>query len=216
MRVLDVILTENQNPVQGSSLTAGQWTNVYINSQRFRFVDMDTQAQRDVAIDRFLRDIGQVNTPARLITKLRRHGIDIPPNLTSFEAVDQSLQTMANTEPNLGAALGSTAPDRRSERMQGDLASLRSAVPGAAESFDTAESAEEYMRNLVNWIREQRGEEFVSVIDGDSAGARQAVTSLVQRIETLKGSLPISKQDIDNSFYEWLLIADRVVRANQY
>lgn len=213
MRVLDVILKENQNPVRDSSLNAGQWTNVYINSQRFRFVAMDTQAEREAIINRFLRDIGAASSPQILITKLRRHGIDIPPGLTSYQAIDTSLQTLANTDPNLGPAVSDTAPDGRSQELQDLRQQLVSAIPSAPSSFDTDEAAVEYIRSLINWIRETRGEEFVDVIHGRSNGARQAVRSMVDRIASLRSSLPVSKSDIDSSMYQWLIIADRVVQA---
>lgn len=217
MRVLDVIVLKEQEerPVEGSSLTKGQWINVYINSQRQRFLSMDTQAEREAQIDRFIERIKNADGPRNLVVVLQRHLIQINPNTATYQAIDQAVQQLANTDPDLGPAPMEPTTGRLGQELSSGLEAVRNAVQTDQTEFATAQDVGNYIGQLVNWIKRTRGNAWSDILDGNSQGATMAITSLVDSINELKAAVPVSKSTIDERFFGWTLTADRAVQAVQ-
>lgn len=216
MRVLDVVLREQEErPVQGSSLTKSQWVNVYINSQRQRFLSMDTQVEREAQIDRFIEQIKNADGPRNLVVVLHRNAIQIDSNLATYQAIDRAVQQLANTDPELGGAVGNPTTGRLGQELSSGLEAVRNAVQTDQTEFANAQAVGNYMQQLVSWIRRTRGNEWSDILNGNSRGATMSITSLVNDINELKAEAPVSKSAIDERFFSWTLIADRAVQAVQ-
>lgn len=216
MLVLDVILKEQEErPVEGSNLTKGQWTNVYINSQRQRFLSMDTQVERQGAIDRFIGQIQNADGPRNLVIVLQRNLIQIDPNIATYQAIDQAVQQLANTDPELGGAPLDPTTSRQGQQLSSELDAVRNAVRTDQTEFATAQAVGNYMQQLIDWIKRTRGDEWSDILNGNSRGAMMAITSLVTAINELKAAAPVSKSTIDQRFFSWTLVADRAVEAVQ-